>query len=112
MLLSGKYSRARSLLLGSLGAAAVTIGMSAADASAAQPAGTPASQIGKPIMPIAQLSAKKGVVRTLNQARAFAATHPDLGLRLPAHRPLIPIGTAAYQAAKQKAAAASAVKPM
>jgi hypothetical protein len=111
MLLFEQNHRARSFVLKTLSAVIVLLGTGAANAAAAQPAATPASQIGKPIMPIAKLSSKKAVVRTLGQALAFQAAHPGLGLPRAAHRPLIPIGTAAYQAAKQKAAAGSAIKP-
>jgi hypothetical protein len=80
--------------------------------AAAKPVGTAASQIGKPIMPIARATATP-VLRTLQQIQQFQAEHPSLGLHQTAHAPLIPMGEKAYQKAKREAAnAAPGLKPI
>jgi hypothetical protein len=83
----------------------------AAGGAAAKPVETAASQIGKPIMPIARVTVKP-VLRTLQQIQQFQAQHPSLGLHQPSHKPLIPMGEKAYEEAKRLAAsAARGVKP-
>ncbi|MGH9549313.1 MAG: hypothetical protein ACRD3W_08060, partial [Terriglobales bacterium] len=75
----------------------------AAGGAAAKPVGTPASEIGKPIMPTARVTVTP-VLRTLQQIQQFQAEHPSLGLNQAAHRPLIPMGEKAYRKAKREAA--------
>lgn len=90
-------------------AAAALIAGGGADA---KPAGTPASEIGKPVIPTARVTVTP-VVRTLQQIQQFQAQHPSLGMHQASHRPLIPMGEKAYQEAKRLAAsAARGVKPV
>jgi hypothetical protein len=100
-----------SMLAGSISAAVLVLGATAgvsdtAQASAVQRIGTPASEIGRQIKPIAHAIANTATIRTIRQIREFQAAHPSLGLHQPMLRPLIPMGQKAYEAAKRQAALA------
>lgn len=104
----GRTARAAMLVSSLIAAAFVFVATETAaqpSSAAAQPVsqGSLASQIGKPIKPHKLHVA--GTSRTLDDILAFQGAHPDLGLHQPAHRPLIPMGEAAYEKAKRDAAA-------
>lgn len=112
--MSGRKNPARtvaraSMLIGSLTAAAFVFSATATTTlgQPSQPALQAGQGVHKTILAIAPAT-----LGTRADAEAYQAAHPSLGLRHAAHRPLIPMGEKAYQAAKQRAALAPfAAKP-